>query len=267
MPRLRLPAGWVGSRPRSRRKPTIAVCRRTYSVNGSIGGLIGLTPRQRPNGPHRTWAVRSAHPMARRPMARRKAPPGTGISAACAITLLFVLNRFGCFERRSLRPGNVHSADGRENVLKPVLARYAVLPGRCRSCHPGALQDAGGGRLFLRHPACGPASSGSERGSSATPEPSRSNRPRRLSAALCSPASLRPSNGSVRHRYRHDGVGDQTRGKRLDGSDPTGAGQIEFQFKPVAAAINRARFTNHDTARPRGLIRTQNSGSIIEMAF
>ena len=38
---------------------------------------------------------------------------------------LFVLNRFGRLERRSLRPGNVHSADGRENVLKPVLARYA----------------------------------------------------------------------------------------------------------------------------------------------
>ena len=38
---------------------------------------------------------------------------------------LFVLNRFGHLERRSLRPGNVHSADGRENVLKPVLARYA----------------------------------------------------------------------------------------------------------------------------------------------
>ncbi len=38
---------------------------------------------------------------------------------------LFVLNRLGRLERRSLRPVNVHSADGRENVLKPVLARYA----------------------------------------------------------------------------------------------------------------------------------------------
>ncbi len=241
---------------------------------------------------------------------------------------LFVLNRFGCFERRSLRLGNVHSADGRENVLKPVLARYAdrelmrlfradaalavpelyktpeaegcsyaVRPGKtavpesriapvlkrpadrppthvrgicgdfayqaasrdkprrvvtnppmepdriirfynqrgtaeqhieegrqainrtrlsCKGmrgtrcgfsfmhwpaqsrCLAAGRRSAGGdGR-----PACGPASSGSERGSSATPEPSRSNRPRRLSAALCSPASLRPSNGSVRHRYR-----------------------------------------------------------------
>ncbi len=125
MPRLSLPAGWGGSRPGCRRPPTIAVRRRTYPVNGLIGGLIGLTPRRRPNGSHRTWTVRSARPMTRRPTARRKAPLGTGISAACAITLLFVLNRFGCFERRSLRPGNVHSADGRENVLKPVLARYA----------------------------------------------------------------------------------------------------------------------------------------------
>ncbi len=32
--------------------------------------------------------------------------------------------------------------------------------------------------------------------------------------------------------------------KRLDGSDPTGVGQTDFRFKPVAAAINRARFTN-----------------------
>ncbi len=32
-----------------------------------------------------TWTVRSARPMARRPMALREAPPGTGISAACAV--------------------------------------------------------------------------------------------------------------------------------------------------------------------------------------
>ncbi len=115
MPRLRLPAGWGGSRPGCRRPPIIAVRRRTYPVNGSIG----LTPRRRPNGSHRTWTVRSA-----RAMARRKAPPGTGIGCMCHHPL-FVLNRFGHLERRSLRPGNVHSADGRENVLKPVLARYA----------------------------------------------------------------------------------------------------------------------------------------------
>ena len=37
---------------------------------------------------------------------------------------LFVFNQFGDLERCMLRPGNVHSADGWENVLKPVVARY-----------------------------------------------------------------------------------------------------------------------------------------------
>ena len=39
---------------------------------------------------------------------------------------LFVFNQFGDLERCSLRPGNVHSADGWEDVLRPVLARYAT---------------------------------------------------------------------------------------------------------------------------------------------
>ena len=38
---------------------------------------------------------------------------------------LFVFNQFGHLERCALRPGNVHSADGWETVLKPVIARYA----------------------------------------------------------------------------------------------------------------------------------------------
>jgi hypothetical protein len=39
---------------------------------------------------------------------------------------LFVFNQFGDLERCMLRPGNVHSADGWEDVLKPVLARYSA---------------------------------------------------------------------------------------------------------------------------------------------
>ncbi len=39
---------------------------------------------------------------------------------------LFVFNQFGDLERCALRPGNVHSADGWEDVLKPVLARYSA---------------------------------------------------------------------------------------------------------------------------------------------
>ncbi len=37
---------------------------------------------------------------------------------------LFLFNQFGDLERCALRPGNVHSADGWESVLKPVVARY-----------------------------------------------------------------------------------------------------------------------------------------------
>jgi hypothetical protein len=39
---------------------------------------------------------------------------------------LFVFNQFGDLERCALRPGNVHSADGWEDVLKPVLARCSA---------------------------------------------------------------------------------------------------------------------------------------------
>jgi hypothetical protein len=35
-----------------------------------------------------------------------------------------VFNQFGDLERCALRPGNVHSADGWDDVLKPVVARY-----------------------------------------------------------------------------------------------------------------------------------------------
>jgi len=37
---------------------------------------------------------------------------------------LFVFNQFGDLERASLRPGNVHSADGWRAVLEPVVSRY-----------------------------------------------------------------------------------------------------------------------------------------------
>jgi hypothetical protein len=39
---------------------------------------------------------------------------------------LFVFNQFGDLERCALRSGNVHSADGWEVVLRPVLARYSA---------------------------------------------------------------------------------------------------------------------------------------------
>ena len=59
---------------------------------------------------------------------------------------LFVFNQFGDMERCSLRPGNVHSADAWEAVLKPVVARYQgtaesiAFQGDAASC-PAALQE------------------------------------------------------------------------------------------------------------------------------
>ena len=49
---------------------------------------------------------------------------------------LFLFNQFGDLERSSLRPGNVHSADDWEGVLKPVVVRYSV--GRY-DCISGAM--------------------------------------------------------------------------------------------------------------------------------
>jgi hypothetical protein len=43
---------------------------------------------------------------------------------------LFLFNQFGDLERGTLRPGNVHSADGWQEVLDPVVTRYRV---RCRA--------------------------------------------------------------------------------------------------------------------------------------
>jgi hypothetical protein len=43
---------------------------------------------------------------------------------------LFVFNQFGDLERCSLRPGNVHSADGWRDVLVPVVARYRGMVSR-----------------------------------------------------------------------------------------------------------------------------------------
>ena len=47
-----------------------------------------------------------------------------GHSGCTCFHPLFVFNQHGDLERCALRPGNVHSADGWEQVLKPVVARY-----------------------------------------------------------------------------------------------------------------------------------------------
>jgi hypothetical protein len=61
---------------------------------------------------------------------------------------LFVFNQFGDLERCALRAGNVHSADGWDGVLKPVVGRYqgklSRIYFRARSVrHAGGLRVPG----------------------------------------------------------------------------------------------------------------------------
>ena len=56
--------------------------------------------------------------------AKRQPDPEQRTMVTSAVPLLFLFNQFGDLERCSLRPGNVHSADGWRNVLEPVVMRY-----------------------------------------------------------------------------------------------------------------------------------------------
>lgn len=73
---------------------------------------------------------------------------------------LFVFNQFGDLERYALRAGNVHSADGWDDVLKP----HDALPGQGLThlfssgrglCNARGLRVSGGGADQIRDPASG----------------------------------------------------------------------------------------------------------------
>jgi Transposase DDE domain group 1 len=61
---------------------------------------------------------------------------------------LFVFNQFGDLERCALRPGNVHSADGWDGVLKPVVARYRGKVSRIYFRADAAFANARGLRVL-----------------------------------------------------------------------------------------------------------------------
>src|SRR5947208_6564522 len=82
---------------------------------------------------------------------------------------LFVFNQFGDLERCALRPGNVHSADGWEVVLKPVVERYQgkisriIFSSRCSLRDARGLRVPRGGADQIRDPASGqPGSTGQD---------------------------------------------------------------------------------------------------------
>src|SRR4051812_22175883 len=74
---------------------------------------------------------------------------------------LFVFNQFGDVERCTLRPGNVHSADGWRAVLEPVIVRYRGIVkhlyfrGDAAFANPEVYEflEAEGARYTIRLPA------------------------------------------------------------------------------------------------------------------
>ena len=59
-------------------------------------------------------------------MVNRKKASYNGHFGCTCCHQLFVFNQLGDVERRGLKPGNVHRADGWRAVHEPVIARYRV---------------------------------------------------------------------------------------------------------------------------------------------
>ena len=78
-------------------------------------------------GSRRGWSRSTWTTPRARSTATRRAPPGTAISKSKCLHPLFVFNQFGDLERCALRPGNVHSADGWEDVLRAPSPRSICL--------------------------------------------------------------------------------------------------------------------------------------------
>src|SRR5277367_1637502 len=91
-----------------------------------IGSRRSFGPMDRPRSCSPSAARRRArHGFERQPDARRTRNERLERPLRMhLLSPLFVFNQFGDLEQCTLRPGNVHSADGWENTLKPVVARY-----------------------------------------------------------------------------------------------------------------------------------------------
>ena len=87
---------------------------------------------------------------------------------------LFLFNQFGDLERCALRPGNVHSADGWDEVLKPVVARYRgevsliLFPSRRRLCQSRGLRVSRSRTDQICHTSAKPRLAGTDRISAQT---------------------------------------------------------------------------------------------------
>ena len=108
-------ARWAASRRAGSRPKRTFPRSPIFPANGSTAFM----PAVRREASCSTWIRASA-----RRMANRRCSVWNGHYECTCYHPLFVFNQFGDLERCALRPGNVHSADGWEGVLKPVVARY-----------------------------------------------------------------------------------------------------------------------------------------------
>src|SRR5258705_5869650 len=106
---------WGASRPSGSRRKRTYPFSPIFQANGSIACMIAV----RREVSCSTW-TRSVSPT----HGEQEMSAWNGHFACTCYHPLLVFNQFGDLERCALRPGNIHSADGWEAVLKPVVARY-----------------------------------------------------------------------------------------------------------------------------------------------
>ena len=115
---------------------------------------------------------------------------------------LFVFNQFGDLERCALRPGNVHSADGWDDVLEPVVARYRGKVSRIYFRADAAFANARGLRVpgSRADQVCDPASGqpGPAGAGSATCSSARSGDRRTRCGGSTPTSPIRPEAGPSR---------------------------------------------------------------------
>src|SRR5215471_16035364 len=104
---------WGASRRNGSRRPRTSLLLPTCLASGSTL----CTAEGHPVASCSTWIQAPTH-------GEQEMSVWNGHYACTCYHPLFVFNQFGDLERCALRAGNMHSADGWDDVLKPVVARY-----------------------------------------------------------------------------------------------------------------------------------------------
>jgi hypothetical protein len=130
-------ARWAASRRSGSQHPRTSLLFPTCPASGSTSSTVEgrLTAFGR-------------HGFEPRPAANRRIASGTVITPAPAVTRCSCSTSSAIWKAARCVPGNVHSADGWDGVLKPVVTRnqgnaHALIPGGCYNAR--SLRVPGGG--------------------------------------------------------------------------------------------------------------------------